>query len=162
MHATLTPLGPEHVDALFAGKNSAAVLAHIPGDFPLDPVAFTEKCAAQIAAGATRDQATWVVLVDGVVAGSIGHFHRPGGGPEIGYFLGERWWGQGIATRAVGLVLAELRSLGVTGDVHASHAMENPSSGRVLRKAGFRPSADVPFTMPDGSVELDKGYVITL
>lgn len=56
---------------------------------------------------------------------------------DIGYWLGEDYWGKGLATRAVKLVLpyafGELGFIRIQGLVFAN----NPASMRVLEKAGF-------------------------
>lgn len=57
---------------------------------------------------------------------------------EIGYWLGEPFWGRGIATRAVraltGWAFAELDLARIYATVFAN----NPASARVLEKAGYR------------------------
>ena len=56
---------------------------------------------------------------------------------EIGYWLGEPYWGQGIATRAVVAftrwAFAELDLIRICATVFES----NPASARVLEKAGY-------------------------
>jgi ribosomal-protein-alanine N-acetyltransferase len=158
----IAPLALTVVEALFSLKNSEAMLRWMPGTYPLDPDVFWSKMEAQIAAGCGVEQASYVIEVDGEVAGSIGHFHRDGGPCEVGYFVGERWWGRGVATRALELYLAELRRLGVEGTVHAGHAVENVASGRVLAKAGFGRVADQPFTLDDGTVVMDAAWIVRL
>ena len=72
------------------------------------------------------------ITVDGRTAGHIAHFMQSGA-PSISYWLGRDYWGQGIATRAVGvfLVLVEARPL------YARAAKDNAASLRVLTKIGF-------------------------
>ena len=56
---------------------------------------------------------------------------------EAGYCLGAEWWGKGYATEALQAVLdLALNVIGYRGAV-AKHAVENPASGRVMRKAGM-------------------------
>lgn len=60
---------------------------------------------------------------------------------EIGYWLGEPYWGRGIATRAVQrLVEWGFENFGLLR-VHAYVFSENPGSMRVLEKAGFEREA---------------------
>jgi RimJ/RimL family protein N-acetyltransferase len=61
------------------------------------------------------------------------------GEPEIGYWIARPYWGQGYATEAAGGVLEVARLLG-HGRVSAGHFVDNPASGRVLRKLGFVPT----------------------
>ena len=46
----------------------------------------------------------FVIDIDGEVAGSIGFSKIEGYKAEIGYWLGERYWGQGIMTEAIRLM----------------------------------------------------------
>ena len=56
---------------------------------------------------------------------------------EIGYWLGHRWWGRGVATAAVRLIVAyAFGQLGLRR-VYAEVFGNNPASVRVLEKAGF-------------------------
>jgi RimJ/RimL family protein N-acetyltransferase len=59
---------------------------------------------------------------------------------ELGYWIARAHWGKGIATEAgravVDLADASLR----LPKLKASHAIDNPASGRVLGKIGFRPT----------------------
>jgi RimJ/RimL family protein N-acetyltransferase len=82
-----------------------------------------------------------VVEVDGEVAGNVVVWDGDGG-RELGYWIGRSFWGTGVASAAVGLVLAEepVRPL------HAHVALGNAPSRRVLEKHGFVLAA----THPDG------------
>ena len=160
MNLHIEPTTRAHLDDLFEVKNDPAVLAWIPGDYPLDRQRFDAHQVPQADAGPTVDQAGYTIIVDGEVAGQIGHFSRHGTDHEVGYFVGERWWGRGVATDALRRFVAELRGLGFSGPLYATHAVENEASARVLAKAGFDEAGEVPFTMPDGTVVLDKKWVL--
>ena len=56
---------------------------------------------------------------------------------ELGYWIARSHWGQGFATEAARAVLQLARALGHRRIV-AGHFVDNPASGRVLTKAGFR------------------------
>ena len=56
---------------------------------------------------------------------------------NLGYWIARDQWGQGFASEAVSAVLSLARSIGHRRIV-ASHFVDNPTSGRVLEKAGFR------------------------
>ena len=73
------------------------------------------------------------VQVDGEVAGYICCF-RKGGLDQVGYWLGRRFWGGGVATRALEQFLAQLAR---RRPLHAHVAKGNPASARVLEKCGF-------------------------
>lgn len=76
----------------------------------------------------------------GELAGGIGlvplaDIHS--GTAELGYWLGEPYWGQGIATRAVALLLSYAFDELLFIRVHAQVFAENRASMRVLEKNGF-------------------------
>lgn len=56
---------------------------------------------------------------------------------EIGYWLGEPYWGQGIATLAVKAMVDYAFATFNLTRVHAFVFEWNPASARVLQKAGF-------------------------
>jgi RimJ/RimL family protein N-acetyltransferase len=60
-------------------------------------------------------------------------------GYELGYWIARPYWGHGYATEAARSVLSLARTLGHR-KVVASHFEDNPGSGRVLAKLGFRPT----------------------
>ena len=65
-----------------------------------------------------------------------------GGEIELGYWFGREHWGRGFATEAARAVLRLARTLGHTRIV-AKHFTDNPASGRVLAKLGFKSSGEV-------------------
>ncbi|MEM8697493.1 MAG: GNAT family protein [Pseudomonadota bacterium] len=69
--------------------------------------------------------------------GGIG-FMDGGDAPEIGYWITPDSWGRGYATEAGRAAIAAARaSLGYRRIV-SGHFVDNPASGRVLEKLGFR------------------------
>ena len=58
---------------------------------------------------------------------------------EIGYWLGEDFWGRGITTAAVREVTARALASAQFYRVCAHVSAQNPASMRVLEKAGYRP-----------------------
>lgn len=73
------------------------------------------------------------IMVDGEVAGSVATF-MAFGEREITYWIGREYWGQGIASRALGLFLERIRER----PLFARAAKENLGSIRVLEKNGFQ------------------------
>lgn len=81
------------------------------------------------------------ILADGQVVGSVALtrgtdvYHRSA---ELGYWLGQPFWGRGIMTRAVGQICL----LGFTQweicRIEAKPYADNSASRRVLEKCGFR------------------------
>jgi RimJ/RimL family protein N-acetyltransferase len=74
-----------------------------------------------------------VIDVDGVTAGTIGFF-RIDDQPEVTYWVDRAQWGRGIASAALGILLAETAER----PIYARAASDNVGSLRVLEKAGFR------------------------
>jgi len=63
----------------------------------------------------------------------LGH-HRG----ELGYWIGEPFWGRGYATEAVRAVLEYGFLTLALNRIEARHLVRNPASGRVMQKAGMR------------------------
>jgi RimJ/RimL family protein N-acetyltransferase len=76
----------------------------------------------------------FAVTVDGELAGTAGAF-AVGDDTEITYWLDRSWWGRGIATRAVELLV----DLVPVRPILARAASDNAGSLAVLGKVGFRP-----------------------
>lgn len=74
----------------------------------------------------------------GAVMGVAGIAKRHESAPELGYWLGSEFWGQGYATEAVRALIdyafAELRHEAL----QAGARVTNPASRRVLEKCGFQ------------------------
>lgn len=81
----------------------------------------------------------FVIEVDGKAVGSIGLVHIVlGHKAEIGYWLGEEYWGRGIMTEAVKLLTKyAFEKLGLVR-VYAKVFVWNEASQTVLKKAGFQ------------------------
>lgn len=70
---------------------------------------------------------------------------------EAGYWLGQPYWGQGLATEALAVVLrfgfAELK----LNKIYATHLASNPASGQVMLKNGMLKEGElVQHTKRDG------------
>ena len=73
------------------------------------------------------------VVTDGAVAGSVLSYEEESR-PEVSYWLGQAFWGRGIATRALTAFLADANR---TRPIYARAAKDNIGSLRVLAKCGF-------------------------
>jgi RimJ/RimL family protein N-acetyltransferase len=75
--------------------------------------------------------------------GGIGLHEGEDGSVELGYWIARRCWGLGYATEA-GRAVVDLAHNGLRiRRLTSGHLVDNPSSGRVLRKLGFRPTGAV-------------------
>ena len=82
----------------------------------------------------------FAIEADGVAAGAIGFILQQDvyrKNIEIGYFVGEPFWGQGIATIAVKQLTDMLLANYDVARFYAGVFENNPSSMRVLEKNGF-------------------------
>lgn len=82
----------------------------------------------------------FAVTMDDMAIGSIGIFpdtdiHRKNA--VIAYWIAEPYWGQGIATKAIALIMDYgIKNFEITR-VYAKPYSSNPASHRVLEKSGF-------------------------
>lgn len=57
---------------------------------------------------------------------------------ELGYWVGQPFWGKGYATEAAAKLLAYGFDALKLHRIHATHMIHNPASGRVMEKIGMR------------------------
>lgn len=57
---------------------------------------------------------------------------------EIGYCIGEKWWNQGLTSEAFKEVIKYFFEEIKVNKISATHAKENPSSGRVMLKNNMK------------------------
>lgn len=127
----LRPMEDSDLDGLFdqmRDPESVRMAAFTPDD-PDDRDAFDAKLARIRAA---PDTTLLAITRDGELVGSIGSFVVDGD-TEITYWIDRSAWGQGVASRAVAMLLetVPIRPL------HARAASDNHGSLKVLRRAGF-------------------------
>jgi RimJ/RimL family protein N-acetyltransferase len=72
------------------------------------------------------------VTIDGVLAGNMLSWKHEGK-RYVGYWIGREFWGQGIGSEGLRLLVAEIEERPLYGLV----AVSNIGSQRVLQKAGF-------------------------
>jgi RimJ/RimL family protein N-acetyltransferase len=78
----------------------------------------------------------FAILRDGEFVGVVGLHFADGQAPELGYWLGEPYWGHGYATEAAQAVVEAARAAGETA-LRSRALKDNAGSRNVLRKAGF-------------------------
>lgn len=71
------------------------------------------------------------------LVGACGLGRRPSGAIELGYWVARPHWGRGIATEAGAALVDIARALRLPS-LDAAHFVDNPKSGRVLEKLGFK------------------------
>ncbi len=128
----LRPLQESDLDALFRQMSDpeSVRMAAFTADDPADRQRFDEHMAKVMTSPEARNRAvTW----RGDLVGSIAAFVVEGE-TEVTYWIDRAFWGRGIASQALGLLLEEVR----VRPLHARAAGDNVGSLRVLEKAGFR------------------------
>ena len=97
------------------------------------------------------------------LVGCVGFAFDETGATELGYWIARQHWGRGYATEAVRAVLGMARAIGHRRIV-AGHFVDNPASGRVLIKTGFRPAGSVQqrFSVARGGAVPALSYAIEL
>lgn len=109
-------------------REASRMAAFLPRD-PSDRDAFMTHWKRILADPSLTKKA---ILWNGEVAGWIGSFLWDGK-PQVTYWLGKAFWGNGIAT----LALTEFLRIFNKRPLYASAAKDNAASSRVLEKCGF-------------------------
>lgn len=140
----LRPGWAEDAPALLAAINDQAVarnLARVPWPYGLsDAQAFlaAPRAPQQPALLIFRRTQRAPELV-----GGIGIERESGGAPELGYWIARPHWGKGYAGEAGEALIRIARDALRIPRLVAGHFLDNPASGRVLRKLGFRPTGAI-------------------
>jgi RimJ/RimL family protein N-acetyltransferase len=96
---------------------------------------------------ANPDNRLLVITLDDRPVGTIGSWVSDGA-TEVTYWIARAHWGQGIATRALGLLLEQIP----VRPIRARAASDNLGSLRVLQKVGFQAvGTDVGFAPARGA-----------
>lgn len=97
------------------------------------------------------------------LVGCVGLAPDETGATELGYWIARKHWSRGYATETVRAVLGLARAIGHRRIV-AGHFTDNPASGRVLVKTGFRPAGSVRqrFSLARGEAVPALTYAIEL
>ncbi len=85
------------------------------------------------------DEQTWLVQIDGEVAGLCALRRLQPHSVELGYCLARQWWGRGLMSEAVSLMLADLQPDPAVYRVSAYCHVDNAGSAGVLQRCGLSP-----------------------
>jgi RimJ/RimL family protein N-acetyltransferase len=126
-------------DAIAKYANNRRISINLRDRFPY-PYTRADAEAFLDAAWAQQPESDFAIASRTEAIGGIG-YHRQSDvhrlTAEIGYWLGEPFWGRGIATRAVRALTESVFATTPLVRLYA-HVFEwNPASGRVLEKAGY-------------------------
>jgi RimJ/RimL family protein N-acetyltransferase len=137
---TIREWRPGDEESLVRHANNRNVSRNLRDAFPY-PYTLADA-RSWIETAATADPLTsFAIEVDGAAVGGIGivlkdDIYRRSA--EIGYWLGEDFWGQGIATEAVSVMTDYAFSTWDLCRIWAGIFEWNHGSGRVLEKAGYQ------------------------
>ncbi|HUM00161.1 MAG TPA: GNAT family N-acetyltransferase [Mycobacterium sp.] len=85
------------------------------------------------------DDHTWVVVLrdSGEVVGEIGYRQLQRHAVSIGYCLGRKWWGRGLMSEAVSVLLQQLQRDSSVFRASAACHVDNVGSAKVLERCGL-------------------------
>ncbi len=134
VEVTLRPIEHRDLDVFFNQQldPEANAMAAFAAADPTDRAVFDNRWQRALSDNTITKR---TILAADHVAGHVAVYKADDlDGPEVTYWLGKRWWGRGIATRAVEQLLVEVP----TRPLYGRCAETNPASLRVLQKCGFR------------------------
>jgi [ribosomal protein S5]-alanine N-acetyltransferase len=139
MEFTIRPWTPNDLHNLVTYANNWNIAKNLTDKFPFP---YTETDGKEFIEWATQDFPMHILAIDiaGEAAGGIGihpqdDIHKKNA--ELGYWLGEPFWGRGIMTRAVKQMTDFAFNTYDIDRVFARPFGTNKASQRVLEKAGF-------------------------
>ncbi len=115
---------------------------------PSDRSAFDVHMAKVMSSSENRFRA---IIRDSQLVGTVGSYISDGA-TEVTYWIDRTCWGQGIATRALGLLIEESS----VRPIRARAASDNAGSLRVLQKAGFHPIGTEVSFAPGRAAEIEE------
>ena len=113
----------------FQLDDEANHLAAFTAKDPTDKAAYLQKYT-NILSDPTKN--TQTIIVENVIAGSISKFEIEGDA-EITYWIDKKYWGKGVATKALTAFLKDEKMRPIFGRV----AFDNIASQKVLEKCNF-------------------------
>ena len=115
---------------------------------PSDRSAFDAHMAKIMA---STENTLCAITRDSRLVGTVGSYVSDGA-TEVTYWIDRTCWGQGIATRALGLLIDEIS----VRPIRARAASDNAGSLRVLQKAGFHPIGTEVAFAPARGAEIEE------
>jgi RimJ/RimL family protein N-acetyltransferase len=138
-HSLLRPWAKSDVQALVHHANNLNVAKHLRDRFP-HPYTRAHAFAFLTHASSSDSVTNFAIDVGGVAVGGIGYVRGSDVerySAEVGYWLGEEYWGRGIVTDALLVLTRHLFSEVRLLRAFALPLADNAGSVRVLEKAGY-------------------------
>ena len=123
-------------------------MAAFTAEDPDDRMAFDSHMARVMA---SPDATNRAIICDDRLVGTIASFVSEGA-TEVTYWIDQPYWGQGIASRALALLVDEV----AVRPLHARVASDNIGSLRVLEKSGFRKVGTETSFAPARGAEIEE------
>ena len=130
------------------------------------PPHISEEESLEIIRTVFNNPTTWAIVWNetGETIGAIGYgpscdcsLPAREGEPTVGYWVGKPYWGKGICTEALRLMIAHIRETTVIRSLISGHFVDNIASGRVMEKCGFVATGETVF---DNSLHLGENRPI--
>jgi len=113
-------------------KNIASRLARMPNPYTrADAVGFIEIMAVR------ADERPYAITLDGRLIGVVGFSFQEGSPPELGFWLGEPYWGKGYMSEAARALVDAAQRTHYYDKISAKALVSNEASLKVLAKLGF-------------------------
>lgn len=101
------------------------------------PYPYSEQQALQWVTDLASGEVVFGIERGGSLIGICGYTAGNDGSAELGYWIGQDFWGQGFATEAARALIAYGFAKGGVRTFVCGHFADNPASARVIAKLGF-------------------------
>lgn len=140
MHFTLRPWNINDLDSLVTNANNPNIAKFMTDGFPHP---YTKEKGISFIEMATKDSPIHIFAIDmdGKAVGGIGIYPQQDimkKNAELGYWLGEEYWGKGIVSGAIKQVIDFAFTTYDINRVFARPFGTNVASQKVLEKCGFK------------------------
>ena len=139
--------------------SDAGVLYNYASDPEVGPRAgwpphLSEEESLEIIRTVFNNPTTWAIVWNetGETIGAMGYgpscdcsLPSREGEPTVGYWVGKPYWGMGICTEALLLMITHIRKTTDIPSLISGHFTDNPASGRVMEKCGFVATGETAF-----------------
>jgi RimJ/RimL family protein N-acetyltransferase len=156
---TLTEWRESYADSLALQANNPQIAQYLRDSFPSPYTKEDANSWIQFNQTKIKPITNLAIVVKGVCVGAIGllpntDIHRCN--IELGYWLGEAYWGQGIVTEAVKHMVKYTFEHFEVARIYAGVFKGNVGSQHVLEKAGFTLESTIPKGVIKNGVLIDE------
>lgn len=158
MEVILRPWNSDDIESLVENANNFEIARFMSDAFPHP---YTIENAKNFIAFATKDDPVHIfaIEINGKAVGGIG-IHPQADimrkNAELGYWLGEKYWGKGVISKAIQEIIPfAFKTYDITR-IYARPFGTNVASKRVLEKAGFKLEASIKETIFKNGEYLDE------